>query len=76
MRLINYLKDLQIIGKELVCDSAKLKKQLDRVQVELSYTELVTADIKKDIKAYQFQVQPRLDVINELSNKIKKEISK
>ena len=74
MGLIDYLKDLQMIGKELVSDSAELKKQLDRVQVELSYAKLVTTDIKKDIKAYQFQVQPRIDVIHELSNKIKHEL--
>ena len=52
----------------------ELKTKLDRVQVEASYAELITEDIKKDIKAYQFEAQPRIDVINQLSDKIKHEL--
>ena len=57
-------------------DGKELKTKLDRVQVEASYAELITEDIKKDIKAYQFEAQPRIDVINQLADKIKNEISK
>lgn len=76
MGLIDDLKDLQLFGKALMRDGKELKTKLDRVQVEASYAELITEDIKKDIKAYQFEAQPRIDVINQLADKIKHEISK
>ena len=76
MGLIDDLKDLQLFGKALMRDGKELKTKLDRVQVEASYAELITEDIKKDIKAYQFEAQPRIDVINQLADKIKNEISK
>lgn len=76
MGLIDDLKDLQLFGKALMRDGKELKTKLDRVQVEASYAELITEDIKKDIKAYQFEAQPRIDVINQLADKIKQEISK
>ncbi|MDN6029874.1 MAG: hypothetical protein L0I48_08025 [Lactococcus plantarum] len=74
MGLIDDLKDLQLFGKALMRDGKELKTKLDRVQVEASYAELITEDIKKDIKAYQFEAQPRIDVINQLSDKIKHEL--
>ena len=76
MGLIDDLKDLQLFGKALMRDGKELKTKLDRVQVEASYAELTTEDIKKDIKAYQFEAQPRIDVIHQLADKIKNEISK
>ena len=74
MGLIDDLKDLQLFGKALMRDGKELKTKLDRVQVEASYAELITEDIKKDIKAYQFEAQPRIDVIHQLSDKIKHEL--
>lgn len=74
MGLIDDLKDLQLFGKALMRDGKELKTKLDRVQVEASYAELITEDIKKDIKAYQFEAQPRIDVINQLADKIKHEL--
>lgn len=75
MGLINYFKELQEIGKLFVTESNDLKKQLDTVKVELAYADSVVADIQKDIETYQFQVQPRIDVIHALSDKIAKELS-
>ncbi|HCN74484.1 hypothetical protein ACWN83_07145 [Pseudolactococcus plantarum] len=74
MGLIDDLKDLQLFGKALMRDGKELKTKLDRVQVEASYAELITEDIKKDIKAYQFEAQPRIDVIHQLADKIKHEL--
>ena len=75
MGLINYFKDLHAIGREFVSESQDVKKNLDDVKIELAYAELVALDIQKDIKTYQFQVQPRIEAIQALSDKINKEIS-
>ena len=75
MGLINYFKDLHAIGREFVSESHDVKKHLDDVKIELAYAELVALDIQKDIKTYQFQVQPRIEAIQALSDKINKEIS-
>lgn len=76
MGFINYLKDLQMLSKELADNGKELKTKLDCVHVEAAYAKLITEDIKKDIKAYQFQAQPRIDAIHTLSHKIKDEIKK
>ena len=75
MGLINYFKDLHAIGREFVSENQDVKKHLDDVKIELAYAELVALDIQKDIKTYQFQVQPRIEAIQTLSDKINKEIS-
>ena len=76
MSMIDYFKDLKAIGGDLISETAEAKKHLDTVKFELGYAQFVMADIQKDIKAYQFQAQPRIDAINALSTKIQNELSK
>lgn len=76
MSIIDYFKDLKAIGSDLISETAEAKKHLDTVKFELSYAQFVMDDIKKDIKEYQFQAQPRIDAINTLSTKIQNELSK
>lgn len=76
MSIIDYFKDLKAIGSDLISETAEAKKHLDTVKFELGYAQFVMDDIKKDIKEYQFQAQPRIDAINTLSTKIQNELSK
>jgi hypothetical protein len=76
MSIIDYFKDLKAIGSDLISETAESKKHLDTVKFELGYAQFVMDDIKKDIKEYQFQAQPRIDAINTLSTKIQNELSK
>ena len=76
MSIIDYFKDLKAIGSDLISETAEAKKHLDTVKCELGYAQFVMDDIKKDIKEYQFQAQPRIDAINTLSTKIQNELSK
>ena len=76
MSIIDYFKDLKAIGSDLISETAESKKHLDTVKFELGYAQFVMDDIKKDIKEYQFQAQPRIDALNTLSTKIQNELSK
>jgi hypothetical protein len=76
MSIIDYFKDLKAIGSDLISETAEAKKHLDTVKFELGYAQFVMDDIKKDIKEYQFQAQPRIDANNTLSTKIQNELSK
>ena len=76
MSIIDYFKDLKAIGGDLISETAEAKKHLYPVKFELGYAQLAMDDIKKDIKKYQFQAQPRTDAINTLSTKIQNELSK
>ena len=76
MSIIDYFKDLKAIGSDLISETAEANKHLDTVKFELGYAQFVMDDIKKDIKEYQFQAQPRIDAINTLSTKIQNELSK
>lgn len=76
MRFFDTIKDLKNIGQDLLTETAEVKKHLNAVQIEAAYAQFVLDDIKKDIAEYQFQAQPRLDVINDRAEKIKNELSK
>jgi hypothetical protein len=75
MSIIDYFKDLKAIGSDLLSETAEAKKHLDTVKFEAAYAKVVIADIQTDIKEYQFQAQPRVEAIKELSDKIQNELS-
>lgn len=75
MGIVDYFKDLKAISGDFISETAEAKKHLDAVKFELGYAQFVMDDIKKDIKEYQFQAQPRIDAINALSTKIQNELS-
>ncbi|GFH40581.1 hypothetical protein [Pseudolactococcus insecticola] len=75
MSIIDYFKVLTTIGRDIASESNDVKKKLDNVKFELGYAKIVAADIQKDVKEYQFQAQPRIDAITELSSKIQNELS-